>query len=110
VQPEHRLRVRPGEKVPVDGHQVALGSNGLLADLNVAVDELAGQAEHLRRQGQTVMFVAVDGRLAGLLGVADPIKQSTPEAVRILDDGGARIVIVTGDSPSKRQRWSPSCW
>ena len=82
----------------VDGHQVALGNRKLLLDLNVAVSDLADQAEDLRREGQTVMFVVIDGRPAGLLGVADPIKESTPEAIRILRDEGVRIVVVTGDS------------
>jgi Cu+-exporting ATPase len=59
---------------------------------------LAGQAEGLRRDGQTVLFVAVNGRPAGLLGVADPIKQSTPEAIRMLHRDGVRIVMLTGDS------------
>jgi Cu+-exporting ATPase len=59
---------------------------------------LAARAEELRADGQTVMFVAVDGKPAGLVGVADPIKASTPEAIRALHDAGVRIVMLTGDS------------
>ena len=59
---------------------------------------LAARAEELRRDGQTVMYLAVDGALAGLLGVADPIKASTPEAVRLLHAEGLRVIMLTGDS------------
>ena len=67
---------------------------------NMGIDpgELAGKAEALRKEGQTVMFVAVDGKAAGLLGVADPVKGSTPEAIRQLHEEGIRIVMLTGDS------------
>jgi Cu+-exporting ATPase len=61
-------------------------------------DELATAAEELRKQGQTVMFVAVDGRVVGLVGVADPIKETTAEAVRQLHAEGIRIVMLTGDN------------
>ena len=56
------------------------------------------EAEELRAQGQTVMFVGIDGRAAGLLGVADPIKESTPEAIKLLHEQGIRVIMVTGDS------------
>ena len=82
----------------VDGHDVALGNRRLMEELNVSLGELADRAEVLRRDGQTVMFVAVDGRPAGLLGVADPIKPTTPEALALLRASGLRIVMVTGDS------------
>jgi len=59
---------------------------------------LAARAEELRADGQTVMFVAVDGKPAGLVGVADPIKSSTPEAIRALHAAGVRVVMLTGDS------------
>jgi Cu+-exporting ATPase len=67
-------------------------------DLGVAVDSLLAEADGLRGEGQTVMFVAVDGRPAGLVGVADPVKPSTPEALRALRQSGLRIIMVTGDS------------
>jgi Cu+-exporting ATPase len=82
----------------VDGHAVTLGNLKLLEELVIDPGALAGQAEGLRRDGQTVLFVAVNGRPAGLLGVADPIKQSTPEAIRMLHRDGVRIVMLTGDS------------
>ena len=82
----------------VDGHAVTLGNLKLLEELVIDPGALAGQAEGLRRDGQTVLFVAVNGRPVGLLGVADPIKQSTPEAIRMLHRDGVRIVMLTGDS------------
>jgi Cu+-exporting ATPase len=77
---------------------MALGNAGFMEQLHVATSAMLARAEELRRDGQTVMFVAVDGKPAGLLGVADPIKGSTPEAVRMLRDAGVEIVMVTGDS------------
>ena len=68
----------------VEDRRVALGNRRLLDDLHIEPGTLAERAERLRADGQTVMFVAVDGHVAGLLGVADPIKHSTPEAVRML--------------------------
>jgi Cu+-exporting ATPase len=82
----------------VEGHRVALGNARLFADLQLALGELGEHGEEIRRQGQTAMFVAVDGRVAGLLGVADPIKPSTAEAIRRLHEEGIRIVMLTGDS------------
>jgi Cu+-exporting ATPase len=82
----------------VDGRRVALGNRALLDQLGIDPGELAARAEQLRGEGQTVMFVAVDGRAAGLLGVADPIKETTPEAIEALHRAGVRIVMLTGDS------------
>src|SRR5262245_6470408 len=82
----------------VEGRQVALVNRALLTELGIASEALARQAEVLRREGQTVMFVAIDGQPAGLLGVADPIKPSTPEAIRMLREDGVQIVMLTGDS------------
>ena len=82
----------------VDGHRVALGNPALLAESGVDVGAHAAAAEHLRAAGQTVLFVAVDGRLDGWIGVADPIKEGTPEAIRALHGEGVNIVMVTGDS------------
>jgi Cu+-exporting ATPase len=82
----------------VDGHKVQLGNAGLLEEGGVNLNALKPKAEALRGDGQTVMFVAVDGVAAGLLGVADPIKQTTPEAVRQLHNEGVRVVMVTGDN------------
>jgi Cu+-exporting ATPase len=90
---------RPGRGVTgvVDAHRVAVGNRALLDEMGVAPGPLATRAEALRAEGQGVMFVAVDGRVAGLLGVSDPIKPSTPEALRLLRDDGVRIIMVTGD-------------
>jgi Cu+-exporting ATPase len=82
----------------VDGRRVAAGNEALLEQLSIDPAPLAAQAEGLRREGQTVMFVAVDGQLAALAGVADPIKSSTREALRLLREDGVRVVMVTGDS------------
>jgi Cu+-exporting ATPase len=67
-------------------------------ELGIEPGTLAEEAETLRREGQTVMFVAIDGQPAGLLGVADPIKSSTPEAIQLLRADGVQIVMLTGDS------------
>jgi P-type Cu+ transporter len=82
----------------VDGRSVALGNRALMADQNVELGPLVDEAERKRADGQTVMFVAVDGRAAGLLGVADPIKESTPEAIHLLREEGIHLVMLTGDS------------
>jgi Cu+-exporting ATPase len=82
----------------VDGREVALGNRALLDSLGIDPGGLAAQAEALRADAQTVMFVTVDGRAAGLIGVADPIKESTPEAIEMLHREGVRLVMLTGDS------------
>jgi len=82
----------------VDGAAVGLGNAALLSALEVEAGALAEQAEALRREGQTVVFVVAEGRPAGLLGVADPIKASTPEALALLRHEGLRVVMLTGDS------------
>jgi P-type Cu+ transporter len=82
----------------IDGRPVSLGNAALLKELYVEPGPLAGRADSLRRDGQTVIFVVVDRRLAGLLGVADPVKPTTPDALRQLRKEGLRIVMLTGDS------------
>ncbi|HJT71311.1 MAG TPA: heavy metal translocating P-type ATPase [Terriglobales bacterium] len=82
----------------IDGTPVAVGTLQLLEQLSIDAKSLASTAETLRQEGQTVMFVAVKGRAAGLLGVADPIKASTPEALNLLHAAGLRVVMLTGDS------------
>jgi Cu+-exporting ATPase len=82
----------------VDGRRVAVGNARLMDDVGASIASQGDAAEGQRRQGQTVMFVAVDGKLAGLLGVADPIKESTAEALRLLREEGIEIVMLTGDS------------
>ena len=92
-----------GVRGRVDGKLVAVGNRALVAERGEGVDSYAGDTEALRKEGQTVMFVAVDGKLAGLLGVADPIKSTTLEALRALRAEGLEIVIATGDSHSTAQ-------
>jgi Cu+-exporting ATPase len=82
----------------VDGHKVAIGNARLPEELSVGPQTLVKRAGELRQQGQTVMVVAVDGRPAGLVGVADPIKASTPEAIQLLHAEGIRLVMLTGDN------------
>jgi Cu+-exporting ATPase len=82
----------------VDGRDIALGNKALMEQLGIEAHQLADRAETLRGEGQTVMFVAVDGQPAGLLGVADPIKESTAEAVQLLHDDGIEIAMLTGDN------------
>ena len=82
----------------VDHQSVVLGNRRLLDDLGIDPGPVAASAETRRREGQTVMFVAVDGNAVGLLSVADPLKESTPEAIKQLHDDGLRIVMLTGDN------------
>lgn len=92
-----------GVRGRVQGHLVALGNQRLMEEAGIDAASLADRAEHLRQQGQTVMFVAVDGKPAGLLGVADPIKPSTPEAVRALREEGVELVMISGDNRTTAQ-------
>ena len=87
-----------GVRGVVADRDVALGNAAMMADFGVELGSLADRAEALRREGQTVMFVGVDGRLAGLIGVADPVKATTPAAMRALHAEGLRVVMLTGDS------------
>jgi Cu+-exporting ATPase len=87
----------------IEGRRVALGNRALLEELGIDPGELAARAEELRGDGQTVMFVTVDDRPVGLLGVADPIKETTPAAIEGLHRAGVRIVMLTGDSNTTAQ-------
>jgi P-type Cu+ transporter len=87
-----------GVRGEVNGRRVALGNQTLLKDSGLTNDALQTQADELRRLGQTVMFVALDDQIAGLIAVADPIKPSTPQAIKQLHQEGIRIVMLTGDS------------
>jgi len=87
----------------VDGKQVALGNAKLLEQFQIDPGVLRNTAEEMRREGRTVMFVAVDGQIAGLVGVADPVKESTSEAIRLLHDERVQIIIVTGDNSATAQ-------
>jgi P-type Cu+ transporter len=92
-----------GVQGTVEGRPVALGNHALLDALGIAPGDLAARAEALRSEGQTVVFVAVDGKAAGLLGVADPVKETTPQAIQALHDEGVRVVMLTGDSRTTAQ-------
>jgi Cu+-exporting ATPase len=82
----------------IDGRNIALGNRTLLDEVGVPAHEISVRSEELRRDGQTVMFVVIDGAVAGLLGVTDPVKASTPDAIRMLHEDGVRIVMLTGDN------------
>ena len=87
-----------GVKGTVSGKLVAVGNAELFRELSVDPAPLLDRAEALRKEGQTVMLVAVDGKAAGIVGVADPIKESTPDAIRELKAAGLKIIMVTGDN------------
>ena len=86
-----------GVRGTVEGRPLALGNTALMQQLGVAVDALVAQAEALRAEGASVMHLAADGRLLGLLAVSDPVKASTPEALAALKAAGLRVVMATGD-------------
>jgi Cu+-exporting ATPase len=87
-----------GVRGRVQGREILLGNIRLMEDADIDPGELAKQGQALRRKGQTVMYVAADNVFAGLVAVADPIKASTPEAVRQLHDEGMRVIMLTGDN------------
>ncbi len=82
----------------VEGKRVALGNAKFLAELGVSVSVLARNAEELRENGATAIFMAVDGQVAGVLAIADPVKASTPDALEGLKAEGIRVVMLTGDN------------
>jgi len=87
----------------VDGHRIAMGNIKLLEQLRIDPGDAVAGAEQLRADGQTVMFLAVDDKLAGIVGVADPIKSSTDETIKLLREDGIRLVMLTGDSRTTAQ-------
>ena len=82
----------------IEGREVALGNRALLDQLSIESGKLTERAEAMRIEGETVMYVVIDKRAAGLIAIADPIKSSTPEAIRALHEAGIRLVMLTGDS------------
>ncbi|MDQ2870509.1 MAG: heavy metal translocating P-type ATPase, partial [Acidobacteriota bacterium] len=80
------------------GRAVSLGNRKLLDELTIDSGPLGARAEDMRRQGQTAIFLAVDAKLAGVIGVTDPIKTTSPDAIRLLREDGIRVVMLTGDS------------
>lgn len=87
-----------GVKGLIEGKEILLGNQKLMQDSGINTDHLTDQAETLRQEGQTVMYVAIDNKAAGLVSVADPIKDSTPEAIESLHAEGLKIVMLTGDN------------
>ncbi|MEP7346135.1 MAG: heavy metal translocating P-type ATPase [Gemmatimonadaceae bacterium] len=87
-----------GVRGTIDGKQVVLGNARLVNDSKINVDELAARTDQLRREGQTVVYLAVDGVAIAALGVADPIKPTTAEAIKSLHAEGLKIIMLTGDS------------
>ncbi|MDP3580130.1 copper-translocating P-type ATPase [Methyloversatilis sp.] len=92
-----------GVRGTVDGKALALGNTALMEQIGVAVDNLKDRAEALRAEGASVMGLAVEGRLAGLLAVSDPVKASTAEALAALRDAGLRVIMATGDGLTTAQ-------
>ena len=90
----------PGKGVTgiIDGRKVALGARPMMQAAQVDIGALEGQADALRREGATAIFAALDGKAAGVIAIADPIKATTAEAVRALKDAGVRVVMLTGDN------------
>lgn len=82
----------------VDGKRLILGSHRIMGEEGVDVSAMTAKAEELRNEGATVIFTAIDGRLAGLFAIADPIKPTTPDAVKALVEDGVRVVMLTGDN------------
>ncbi|MGB6469483.1 MAG: heavy metal translocating P-type ATPase [Candidatus Acidiferrales bacterium] len=95
---DFRSRTGQGVEGRVDGRAAALGNRALFAALAIPLGEFDWRARELERAGQTVMFVASENNIAGAIGVADPVKATTPEAIAALRDEGVRIVMLTGDS------------
>jgi Cu2+-exporting ATPase len=83
----------------IDGHAALLGNTGLMDDAKIDCAAVNADVDRLREAGQTIMYLAVDGRLAGYIGVADPVKGTTAEAVQLLKASGIRIIMLTGDNP-----------
>ncbi len=88
-----------GVQGTLDRKQVLLGNQKWIEELGVITTDFSAQADKLREDGQTVMFVAVEKKIAGILGVADAVKDSTPEAIQLLHQDGLRLIMVTGDNP-----------
>ena len=105
---ERKLELAPAESFQsvtgkgvtgrVDGHDVALGNLSLLPEIGVDIGDLYKMAENMRSDGMTVMFLILDQSIIGLLGVADTVKETTPSAIKKLNEEGVKIVMLTGDS------------
>ncbi len=87
----------------VEGHRIVLGSEVFLNSLTIEVSAIRKQADALRRDGATAIYIGIDGKAAGVLAIADPIKQTTPAAIKFLQDQGVRVVMLTGDHATTAQ-------
>lgn len=87
-----------GVRATVSGQQVLIGTQRLMTDHDIALDSAPDEVQRLGEQGKTPLFVAVDGKLAALLAVADPVKQTTPTAIKALHDLGLKVAMITGDN------------
>ena len=92
-----------GVRGTVEGRKIVLGTARFLAAAGVSFADLETEAERLRAEGATVVYLGVDGRAAGILAIADPVKSTTPEALRALNDEGVRVVMLTGDNATTAQ-------
>jgi Cu+-exporting ATPase len=92
-----------GVRGKLEGHEVVLGNTVLLSDAGIDATPLRADAERLRSEGASVIFLGVDGRLAGLLAVHDPVKESTPQAIEALHQAGIRLIMATGDGATTAQ-------
>jgi Cu+-exporting ATPase len=99
------FQATPGKGVRgrIEGRAVALGNLALLDEVKINAGELSQKAEELRENGQTTVFITIDGHVAGIIAVADPIKATTAEAIHQLHNEGVQIVMVTGDSGTSAQ-------
>ncbi|NLP63690.1 heavy metal translocating P-type ATPase [Paraburkholderia sacchari] len=102
----HTSRVDAFDSVPgkgvtgkIEGRTISLGNARLMDEMKIDCSSVADSTDQLREAGQTVMYIAIDSELAGYIGVADPVKGTTPDAVRLLKASGVRIVMLTGDNP-----------
>jgi P-type Cu+ transporter len=87
----------------VDGHKIALGNARFLGEIGISVTPLEADAERLRQDGATAIYLAADGKASGVIAIADPVKATTPEAIKALTAEGVRVVMLTGDNKTTAQ-------
>lgn len=87
-----------GAQAEVNNHQVSIGNRALLQDLSISTDTIENEVNSLRAEGQTLMYISIDGKLAGILGVTDPIKETTIPAIKELRKLGIKVIMMTGDN------------
>ncbi len=92
-----------GALAQVNGREVAIGNKALLEQLSISLGDTETEANRLREDGQTIMYVAIDGKLAGLLGVMDPIKETSVPAIQALRKAGIKVIMMTGDNEKTAQ-------